>query len=59
LVSSGYLKKLPFDPIANSELWKTEDEDISQAIDQAEPGIFEVHSTSDKRSLEGTPYAVW
>ena len=59
LVSSGYLKKLPLDPITNSELWKTENEDVSQAINQAEPGIFEVHSTSDKTSQEGTTYSGW
>jgi len=59
LVSSGYLKKLPLDPMTNSELWKTENEDVSQAINQAEPGIFEVHSTSDKMSQEGTPYSGW
>jgi general secretion pathway protein G len=59
LVSSGYLKKLPLDPMTNSELWKTENEDVSQAINQSEPGIFEVHSTSDKMSQEGTPYSGW
>jgi general secretion pathway protein G len=59
LVSSGYLKKLPLDPMTNGELWKTENEDISQAINQSEPGIFEVHSTSDKMSQEGTPYSAW
>jgi general secretion pathway protein G len=59
LVSSGYLKKLPLDPMTNSEMWKTENEDVSQAINQSEPGIFEVHSTSDKMSQEGTPYSSW
>jgi len=28
-------------------------------VDQTEPGIFDVHSGSDKTSLEGTPYADW
>lgn len=60
LVSSGYLKKLPLDPITNSQdQWKTISEDASQALDQSEPGIFEVHSSSDKTSLEGTPYSTW
>jgi general secretion pathway protein G len=60
LVSGGYLKKLPLDPITNSEnQWKTISEDASQALDQSEPGIFEVHSSSDKISLEGTPYSAW
>jgi general secretion pathway protein G len=60
LVSEGYLRKLPFDPMMNSEnRWVTVMEDASQALDQAEPGIFEVHSSSDKIGLDGTPYSSW
>jgi len=59
LVTDGYLKKLPLDPMTNSDQWKTIMEDASQAINQTEPGIWEVHSTSEKISLEGTPYSDW
>jgi general secretion pathway protein G len=59
LVSDGYLKRLPLDPITNSDQWKTVMEDATQAINQAEPGIFDVHSNSDKMSLDGTPYSDW
>jgi general secretion pathway protein G len=59
LVSDGYLKKVPLDPITNSDQWKTVMEDATQAVSQAEPGIFDVHSNSDKISLDGTPYSSW
>jgi hypothetical protein len=32
-------------------------EDASQALNQAEPGIFDVHSGSDKMGLDGSPYS--
>ena len=59
LVSDGYLKKVPVDPITNSDQWKTVMEDATQAVNQAEPGIFDIHSNSDKISLDGTPYSSW
>jgi hypothetical protein len=34
-------------------------EDAGQAVNSNEPGIFDVRSTSDKNSLEGTPYSDW
>jgi general secretion pathway protein G len=57
LVTDGYLKKVPIDPIANTDQWKIVMEDATQAIDQSEPGIFDIHSTSDKISLDGKPYS--
>jgi len=57
LVSEGYLKKVPLDPIANTDQWKTVMEDATQAVNQAQPGIFDVHSASDKIGLDGTPYS--
>jgi hypothetical protein len=34
-------------------------DDTIQSPDQTEPGIIDVHSSSDKKSLEGTPYSDW
>lgn len=59
LVSEGYLRALPVDPITRSNQWKTVMEDASQSVNQSEPGIFDVKSTSDKMSLDGTPYSDW
>ena len=60
LVSEGYLRQIPVDPMTgSSDSWKVIMEDALTAVNQTEPGIFDVRSGSDKTSLEGTPYAEW
>ena len=60
LVREGYLRQMPMDPIAgNSTSWKIIMEDASSSASQSEPGIFDVRSSSEKTSLEGTPYSEW
>ena len=60
LVTEGYLRKIPEDPItASDSTWKVVMEDAVSSVNQTEPGIFDVASGSDKISLEGTPYAEW
>jgi general secretion pathway protein G len=60
LVTEGYLRAIPTDPMNNySTEWRTVMEDATQSVSQSEPGIWDVHSGSDKTSLEGTPYSEW
>lgn len=60
LVSEGYLREVPYDPITGSNTtWKIIMEDAVQSVNQTEPGIFEVRSGSDKIGLDGTPYSEW
>ena len=60
LVTEGYLRAIPVDPITGSaDTWKTVMEDASQSVDQSQPGIFDVHSGSDKIGSDGTPYSEW
>jgi general secretion pathway protein G len=60
LVSEGYLRKVPDDPVTGSDqTWKLVMEDATNSVNQTEPGIFDVRSGSDKTSLEGTPYSEW
>ena len=60
LVSDGYLRQIPIDPITGTaDSWKIIMEDASNTVNQSEPGIFDVRSGSDKTSLEGTPYSEW
>jgi general secretion pathway protein G len=60
LVSEGYLRDVPLDPMTSSnQSWKTIMEDPGQAVDQSQPGIWDVRSTSEKTSLEGTTYSEW
>jgi general secretion pathway protein G len=60
LVTEGYLRQIPEDPIVGSnQNWKVIMEDAMTMVNQTEPGIFDVRSSSDKTSLEGTPYSEW
>ena len=60
LVSDGYLREVPRDPMTNnSDSWRIIQEDAGQAVNTSEPGIFDVRSGSDKMSLDGTSYSEW
>jgi general secretion pathway protein G len=61
LVSEGYLRQVPTDPMTGSNsTWKVIMEDASTTVNQTEPGIFDVRSGSDQTSpLDGTAYAEW
>ena len=59
LVSSGYLRDVPLDPMTGSNQWRTIMEDATQSVNQSEPGIFDVRSMSEKSGLDGTPYSEW
>lgn len=60
LVSDGYLRQVPQDPMTGSnDTWKIVMEDAPVGGSNATPGIFDVKSGSDKTSLEGTPYSDW
>ena len=60
LVSDGYVREIPEDPITNSkESWQTVPAEADPANPSAEPGIFDVKSGSDRMALDGSPYADW
>ena len=60
LVSAGYLRSIPKDPVTNSNsTWQIVMEDASLYPDQTETGIFDVKSGSNAISTEGTPYSDW
>lgn len=60
LVSEGYLRQIPQDPITNSDqTWRVIMEDTPIGGNNSSPGIFDVKSGSEKTSLEGTPYSNW
>jgi general secretion pathway protein G len=60
LVNEGYLRAVPIDPITGSDqTWKLIIEDAVSSVNQTDPGIFDVRSGSDLKSLEGTPYSEW
>ena len=57
LVTDGYLRAIPVDPMTGTTNWRTINEDASQSVNQTQPGIFDVKSTSDKIGTDGTPYS--
>jgi len=58
LVSAGYMRELPKDPITDNKDWviATGDDPYST---QGGTGITDVHSASGDVSSEGTPYSEW
>lgn len=60
LVTEGYLRELPLDPLTKKrDSWKVEMEDAMRSVDQKEPGIIDVHSGSDLTALDGSKYSEW
>ncbi|PYV93378.1 MAG: general secretion pathway protein GspG [Acidobacteria bacterium] len=61
LVSSGYIKQLPVDPMTgNNSSWTVEqEEDTISSPDQRDSGISDVHSGSTATSTDGTAYNTW
>ena len=62
LVSSRYLREIPYDPISRSRQWNMimaepleEEEFDAEALD----GIIDVKSLSQSTALDGTLYADW
>ena len=59
LVSEGYLRAVPIDPMTGNDQWYTIMEDAISVVNQTQPGIFDVRSYSNQKSLEGTLYSAW
>lgn len=60
LVTEGYLKSIPEDPMTKSrDTWQTDVSDSLHSIDQTDPGIDDVHSGSQETGSDGQPYSTW
>ena len=61
LVSSGYLRAVPIDPVTGAKDWVVASSDLLLSPDEmSNGGITDVHSASDRvSSFEGTPYNSW
>ena len=61
LVSAGYFKQIPNDPMTGrSDTWTVEEEtDTIMTVNQQEPGIYDVHSGSSAVGSDGTAYNTW
>jgi general secretion pathway protein G len=60
LVSDGYLRTVPKDPMTDSaDTWQTVPAEPDPTNPTAQPGIYNVKSGSDKGALDGTKYEEW
>jgi len=60
LVSAGYIKQIPPDPMTGSNsTWTVDQEDTLMSVDQQEPGISDVHSGSSLTAADGSAYSSW
>jgi len=60
LVTDGYVREIPEDPMTNSaDTWQTVPAEPDPSNTSAEPGIFDVKSGSERMALDGTPYVEW
>ncbi|MBS1851904.1 MAG: prepilin-type N-terminal cleavage/methylation domain-containing protein [Acidobacteria bacterium] len=59
LVSGGYLKQIPNDPMTGAPNWTVDQDESLMSIDQSDPGISDVHSSSSATALDGTAYSSW
>ena len=59
LVSDGYMRKIPTDPITNQADWQTVPSEPDPNNPTAPPGIYAVKSASDATALDGTKYSDW
>jgi general secretion pathway protein G len=60
LVSEGYLRKVPEDPVTKSaDTWQTVPADPDPSNPSAEPGIYAVKSGAQGTALDGSSYSDW
>jgi general secretion pathway protein G len=60
LVSGGYLKAIPKDPITGrTDTWVSSQTDTLGSVDQTQGGIDDVHSGAQQVGTDGTAYNTW
>jgi general secretion pathway protein G len=60
LVTDGYIRKIPVDPITNTaDTWQTVPSEPDPNNPTASVGVYDVKSGSDQTALDGTRYADW
>src|SRR6185295_4085186 len=60
LVSDGYMRKIPEDPITKSaDTWQTVPAEPDPSNPSAEAGIYDVKSGAQGTGLDGSSYADW
>ena len=58
LVTEGYMREVPVDPMTNQKDWAITMGDDPNSIDGGQ-GMTDIHSASEDTSLDGSPYREW
>jgi len=58
LVSAGYMREVPTDPITEQKDWNIVTGDDPYSTESGS-GVIDIHSSSPETSTEGTPYSDW
>lgn len=58
LVSAGYMREVPKDPITDNKDWAIETGDDPYSTEGG-TGVTNVHSSASEVSTDGTPYSEW
>jgi general secretion pathway protein G len=60
LVSDGYMRRIPEDPLTHSaDTWQTVPAEADPTNPTAEPGIYDVKSGAQGTALDGSTYSDW
>jgi general secretion pathway protein G len=60
LVTDGYMRRIPEDPITKSaDTWQTGPAEADPSNPTAEPGIYDVKSGAQGKALDGSNYSDW
>jgi len=59
LRAAGYIQKIPDDPMTHEPNWEVEEDEYLLTPEQQDPGIIDVHSTSNALASDGTAYSTW
>ena len=60
LVSAGYLRRVPEDPMTGSaDTWETIMSEPDPNNPAEEPGVYDVRSGSERVALDGSKYSEW
>jgi general secretion pathway protein G len=60
LVTDGYLRRIPPDPLTQSaDTWQTVPAEPDPGNPTAEPGVYDVKSGAQGTALDGTNYSDW
>jgi general secretion pathway protein G len=58
VVSEGYMRQIPVDPMTNQTDWAPNMGEDPNSTDGGQ-GLTDIHSNSDDTALDGTPYNQW